>query len=113
VPAMDVVSNVILPHLLGLCWTFLIVLCLWAVYAFIQARRKDKVRLRLPVKQSLTFLLVITACIIVAASLLAGGGHLVGLLFSNPGDQFTLAGAMIGSVTGAAIGWELQRRSTL
>jgi hypothetical protein len=112
-PAMDVIFNVILPRLVCLSLVFLAILWLWALYAFIQARRAGKVIFRLPIRQSSTFLLVVMGCVIIAASLLAGGGHLLGRLFSNPGHEFTLVGALIGSVTGMTIGWGLQSRSTL
>ena len=110
---MDLLNTLILPRLVSLGAVFFAILWFWALYHLIQMRRKNKVTFRLPITSGATFLLLVTASIIMVASLLGAGGFLLGRLFTNPGQQFTFVGALVGAVVGGIVGWELQRRSTL
>jgi hypothetical protein len=103
----------ILGHLIALSPYMGGLVFLWLTYELVKRWRKDRRIISLPVSQIMTWLLLMVACNLICASLLAGSGHLVGGVIGSPGDGMAVIGALLGSITGSVIGWTVQRRSTL
>jgi hypothetical protein len=108
---MDGLVSLILDQLVALSPFMGGLILLWLLYVLNRRWRKNQINL--PIAQFLTWLLLVLLGSIVCASVSAGSGYLVDRLIGNPGDGLALVGALLGGITGSAIGWAVQRRSTL
>jgi hypothetical protein len=89
-------------------WIIIPILSIWAIT--LSSKRGG---VKLPVRQFLTFALLVSSGIIIFSTIMAAVGGLLGALFGNPDQMVSVLGALVGAGTGATVGWKFQQRSTL
>jgi hypothetical protein len=92
-------------------WIIILILANWAIIWLIKRILRGVIKL--PVRQGLTFALLISSGIIIFSAVMAAVGGLLGAIFGNPDQLISMLGALVGAGTGATVGWKFQQRSTL